>query len=87
MAPDRTMQTRCASLLVLFLALACTEATLYGLTRVRNSNACSGAVSGCAQLVSVDAATGVLTNIGVSHHGWLAYKPIPPTVLDDVQSH
>lgn len=40
---------------------------LYGLTRVRNSALCSGAVSGCTQLVSVDAGTGLLTNIGHGH--------------------
>ena len=37
---------------------------LYGLTRVRNSAACSGAASGCTQLVSVNATTGTLKNIG-----------------------
>lgn len=40
---------------------------LYGLTRVRNSASCSGAVSGCAQLVSIDMSTGVLKNIGHGH--------------------
>lgn len=40
---------------------------LYGLTRVRNSALCSGALSGCTQLVGVDADTGLLTNIGHGH--------------------
>ena len=40
---------------------------LYGLTRVRNSPSCSGAPSGCTQLVSIDSTTGALKNIGAGH--------------------
>jgi hypothetical protein len=45
-------------------AAAAAPPTLYGLTRVRNSAACTGAVSGCTQLVSVNATTGTLKTIG-----------------------
>ena len=40
---------------------------MYGLTRVANSAKCSGALSGCLQLVSIDLSTGKLTNIGHGH--------------------
>ena len=40
---------------------------MYGLTRVANSPSCSGAVSGCLQLVSIDLGTGKLSNIGKGH--------------------
>jgi hypothetical protein len=40
---------------------------LYGLTRVRNGVHCSGAVSGCTQLVAINETTGSLTNIGHGH--------------------
>ena len=36
---------------------------LYGLTRVPNSETCSGAPSGCSQLVSVDAASGTVADL------------------------
>ena len=46
---------------------AATGPRLYGLTRVKNGPHCSGAVSGCTQLVSVDEKTGTLSNIGHGH--------------------
>lgn len=45
---------------------------MYGLTRVANSASCSGAASGCSQLVSVDPATGTLAKIGVGHQALAA---------------
>ena len=41
--------------------------SLFGLTRVRNSASCSGAPSGCTQLVRVNATSGELTNVGGGH--------------------
>ena len=40
---------------------------MYGLVRVPNSVSCTGATSGCSQLVAVDQATGVLSKIGAGH--------------------
>jgi hypothetical protein len=37
---------------------------MYGLTRVKNSPSCSGAPSGCTQLVSIDVQTGTLVGLG-----------------------
>ena len=59
-------------LFVLLLALLTTLSiamppTMFGLTRVANSPSCSGAVSGCLQLVSINLATGKLSNIGHGH--------------------
>jgi hypothetical protein len=45
---------------------------MYGLTRVANSASCSGAPSGCSQLVSVDPTSGVLAQIGVGHQALAA---------------
>ena len=56
-----------AAVLLLLHHSATAAGSLYGITRVRNSASCSGAVSGCAQLVSVDAATGALANVGAGH--------------------
>ena len=55
---------RAAVLLVGTASGTAAPPALYGLTRVRNSAACSGAASGCTQLVSVNATTGTLKNIG-----------------------
>ena len=52
---------------LLALAAAASSPTLYGLTRVANSASCSGAASGCSQLVAVNPATGGLTPIGAGH--------------------
>jgi hypothetical protein len=39
---------------------------LYGLTRAKNNNqTCSGAPSGCTQLVSISSQTGTIKNIGI----------------------
>ena len=40
---------------------------MYGLTRVPNSASCSGALSGCLQLVGIDLGTGKLSKIGKGH--------------------
>tara|TARA_B110000208_G_scaffold75577_1_gene97173 strand:+ start:41 stop:1150 length:1110 start_codon:yes stop_codon:yes gene_type:complete len=53
--------------LLLGAASSSSPPQLYGLTRIRNSPACSGAASGCSQLVRVDAASGTLTNVGTGH--------------------
>ena len=45
---------------------------MYGLTRVPNSASCSGAPSGCAQLVSIDPHSGVLSPIGHGHQALAA---------------
>ena len=45
---------------------------MYGLVRVANSSSCSGAASGCAQLVAVDPGTGALSKIGVGHQALAA---------------
>ena len=60
-------------LLLLFFTLftATTNATttpvLYGLTRVKNSPSCSGAPSGCTQLVHINPDNGTLTKKGHGH--------------------
>lgn len=53
--------------LVGLLALSgSTASELYGLVRVKNSAACSGAPSGCTALVDVDPVTGTLHRVGVA---------------------
>lgn len=58
-------------LLHLLLHTAATHATttpvLYGLTRVKNSPSCSGAPSGCTQLVHINSHNGTLTKKGNGH--------------------
>ena len=53
-------------MLAAFLGATCGTA-LFGTTLIPSSPACDGATSGCTQLVSIDAATGTLTNIGAGH--------------------
>ena len=52
---------------VAFVAAA-SGANLFGITRVKCPPGVPHALSGCMQLVSVDAATGKITNIGVGHN-------------------
>ena len=51
----------------LALLTSSSATTLYGTTLVPSSSTCDGAKSGCTQLVSLEAATGTLTNIGAGH--------------------
>lgn len=57
---------------LLLLAVASASPEMYGLKRVANSASCSGALSGCSQLVSVEPSTGVLSQIGVGHQALAA---------------
>ena len=64
----RTLHLLLLPLLHLLLHTAATHATttpvLYGLTRVKNSPSCSGAPSGCTQLVHMNSHNGTLTKKG-----------------------
>ena len=62
---------------MLLLTLTCCtgaapSTAMYGLTRVPNSASCTGAPSGCAQLVSVDPNSGMLSAIGHGHQALAA---------------
>ena len=56
---------------------------LYGLTRVKCPAGVPHAISGCAQLVSVDGMTGKLTNIGEGHNPLAAVGDLR-VITDDV---
>jgi hypothetical protein len=57
-------------LLIVFLAYLpslTTSSQLYGLIRDKNSPSCSGAPSGCSNLVSINPSNGTITKIGTGH--------------------
>jgi hypothetical protein len=62
----------CSSWAAAAASAAAPAPEMYGLVRVANSASCSGAASGCAQLVSVDPATGALSKIGAGHQALAA---------------